>query len=390
MAVSTEKTRIGIFGLRNVGKSSIINAITNQNISIVSDTLGTTTDPVKKSMELLPLGPVVIIDTPGIDDIGELGELRIQKTKQILNTVDIALLILDATSTLTNKDKELIKLFKDKNIPYLLVYNKADLLKNIPIQTQDTIYVSATTKFNIKELKEKIAAITIKNKDKKILSDIVSQGDTVVLVIPIDSSAPKGRIILPQQQVLRELIEMGATIIVSDVTNLESSLNKLVSKPNLVITDSQVFGKVNKIVPKGILLTSFSILFARYKGNLDTLINGVNTLDKLSDGDTILISEGCTHHRQCEDIGTVKLPIWIKEYTKKEINFEFTSGTEFPEDLSKYKLVIHCGGCMITENEMQYRLKHATNSNIPITNYGITIAQINGILKRSLEPFYKI
>lgn len=390
MAVSTEKTRIGIFGLRNVGKSSIINAITNQNISIVSDTLGTTTDPVKKSMELLPLGPVVIIDTPGIDDIGELGELRIQKTKQILNTVDIALLILDATSTLTNKDKELIKLFKDKNIPYLLVYNKADLLKNIPIQTQDTIYVSATTKFNIKELKEKISTITVKNKDKKILSDIVSQGDTVVLVIPIDSSAPKGRIILPQQQVLRELIEIGATIVVSNVENLTHSLEKLTDKPKLIITDSQVFGKVNKIVPKGILLTSFSILFARYKGNLDTLINGVNTLDKLSDGDTILISEGCTHHRQCEDIGTVKLPKWIKEYTKKEINFEFTSGTEFPEDLSKYKLVIHCGGCMITENEMQYRLKHATNSNIPITNYGITIAQINGILKRSLEPFYNI
>ena len=387
MAVSTEKTHIGIFGLRNVGKSSIINAITNQNISIVSNTLGTTTDPVKKSMELLPLGPVVIIDTPGIDDVGELGELRIQKTKQILNTVDIALLILDATSTLTDKDEKLIKLFKDKNIPYLLVYNKSDLLENIPTQTQNTIYVSATTKFNIEELKEKIASITVKNKDKKILSDIVSQGDTIVLVIPIDSSAPKGRIILPQQQVLRELIEIGATIVVSNVENLNNSLEKLTNKPKLIITDSQVFGKVNEIVPKGILLTSFSILFARYKGNLDTLINGVNTLDKLSAGDTILISEGCTHHRQCEDIGTVKLPKWIKEYTKKEINFEFTSGTEFPEDLSKYKLVIHCGGCMITENEMQYRLKHATNSNIPITNYGITIAQINGILKRSLEPF---
>ena len=387
MAVSTEKTHIGIFGLRNVGKSSIINAITNQNISIVSNTLGTTTDPVKKSMELLPLGPVVIIDTPGIDDVGELGELRIQKTKQILNTVDIALLILDATSTLTDKDEKLIKLFKDKNIPYLLVYNKSDLLENIPTQTQNTIYVSATTKFNIEELKEKIASITVKNKDKKILSDIVSQGDTIVLVIPIDSSAPKGRIILPQQQVLRELIEIGATIVVSNVENLNNSLEKLTNKPKLIITDSQVFGKVNEIVPKGILLTSFSILFARYKGNLDTLINGVNTLDKLSAGDTILISEGCTHHRQCEDIGTVKLPKWIKEYTKKEINFEFTSGTEFPEDLSKYKLVIHCGGCMITENEMQYRLKHATNSNIPITNYGITIAQIHGILKRSLEPF---
>ena len=387
MAVSTEKTHIGIFGLRNVGKSSIINAITNQNISIVSDTLGTTTDPVKKSMELLPLGPVVIIDTPGIDDIGELGELRIKKTKQILNTVDIALLILDATLSLTNKDEELIKLFKDKNIPYLLVYNKSDLLGNIPAQTQDTIYVSAKTKFNIEELKTKIASMTVKNKDRNILSDIVSQGDTVVLVIPIDSSAPKGRIILPQQQVLRELIEIGATIVVSDVANLENSLNKLVSKPKLVITDSQVFGKVNKIVPKDISLTSFSILFARYKGNLNTLINGINTLDKLSDGDTILISEGCTHHRQCEDIGTVKLPKWIKEYTKKEINFKFTSGTEFPEDLSKYKLVIHCGGCMITENEMQYRLSHATNLNIPITNYGITIAQINGILKRSLEIF---
>lgn len=384
--VSSERTHIGIFGLRNVGKSSIINSITNQNIAIVSDTLGTTTDPVKKTMELLPLGPVVIIDTPGIDDIGELGMQRIKKTKQVLNQVDIALLIVDATVGLTIECEDLISSFKEKNIPYLIVYNKSDLLDSIPNSENNKVYVSAKTNLNIDLLKDKIASFA-KKENKKILSDIVASGDIVVLVIPIDEAAPKGRLILPQQQVLRELLEIGATSVVSTDINLKDTLNSLSIKPKLVITDSQAFGRVNKIVPENILLTSFSILFARYKGNLETLIKGVKAIDNLSDGDTVLISEGCTHHRQCNDIGSVKIPNWLKNYTNKNINFEFTSGTEFPEDLSKYSVIIHCGGCMINEREMHYRLNYSKQNNIPITNYGITIAQIHGILKRSLEPF---
>lgn len=384
--VSSERTHIGIFGPRNAGKSSIINSITNQNIAIVSDTLGTTTDPVKKTMELLPLGPVVIIDTPGIDDIGELGMQRVKKAKQVLNQVDIALLVVDASIGLTIECEDLISSFKEKNIPYLIVYNKSDLLEIIPESKDNTIYVSAKTNLHIDLLKEKISSFA-KKEEKQILSDIVSAGDLVVLVIPIDEAAPKGRLILPQQQVLRELLEIGATSIVSTDTNLANTLSTLNVKPKLVITDSQAFGKVNKIVPNDILLTSFSILFARYKGNLKTLITGAKAIDNLSDGDTVLISEGCTHHRQCNDIGTVKIPNWLKNYTQKNINFEFTSGTEFPEDLSKYSVIIHCGGCMINEKEMQYRLKHSEESNIPITNYGITIAKIHGILKRSLEPF---
>ena len=384
--VSSERTHIGIFGLRNVGKSSIINSITNQNIAIVSDTLGTTTDPVKKTMELLPLGPVVIIDTPGIDDVGELGMQRIKKTKQVLNQVDIALLIVDATVGLTIECEDLISSFKEKNIPYLIVYNKSDLLDSIPNSENNKVYVSAKTNLNIDLLKDKIASFA-KKENKKILSDIVASGDIVVLVIPIDEAAPKGRLILPQQQVLRELLEIGATSVVSTDINLKDTLNSLSVKPKLVITDSQAFGRVNKIVPEDILLTSFSILFARYKGNLETLIKGVKAIDNLSDGDTVLISEGCTHHRQCNDIGSVKIPNWLKNYTNKDINFEFTSGTEFPEDLSKYSVIIHCGGCMINEREMHYRLNYSKQNNIPITNYGITIAQIHGILKRSLEPF---
>lgn len=384
--VSSERTHIGIFGLRNVGKSSIINSITNQNIAIVSDTLGTTTDPVKKTMELLPLGPVVIIDTPGIDDVGELGMQRIKKTKQVLNQVDIALLIVDATVGLTIECENLISSFKEKNIPYLIVYNKSDLLDSIPNSENNKVYVSAKTNLNIDLLKDKIASFA-KKENKKILSDIVSSGDIVVLVIPIDEAAPKGRLILPQQQVLRELLEIGATSVVSTDINLKDTLNSLSVKPKLVITDSQAFGRVNKIVLEDILLTSFSILFARYKGNLETLIKGVKAIDNLSDGDTVLISEGCTHHRQCNDIGSVKIPNWLKNYTNKNINFEFTSGTEFPEDLSKYSVIIHCGGCMINEREMHYRLNYSKQNNIPITNYGITIAQIHGILKRSLEPF---
>lgn len=385
--VSAERIHIGIFGSRNAGKSSIINAITNQNIAIVSDTPGTTTDPVKKAMELLPLGPVVIIDTPGIDDTGELGEMRVKKARQVLNYADIAILVVDATIGIDDKDTMLVELFNKKNIPYLIVYNKSDLLDNVPNDTNEAIYVSAKTKENIELLKERIANISVKNENKKILSDIVSKGDMVVLVIPIDSSAPKERIILPQQQTIRELLEVGATIIISGDDNLRETLDKLSVKPKLVITDSQVFGKVNKIVPEDVMLTSFSILFARYKGNLETLVEGANAIKKIKDGDTILISEGCTHHRQCEDIGSVKIPKWIKEYTNKDVKFEFTSGTEFPEDVSKYALIIHCGGCMLNAREMHYRLEHAKDSGISITNYGIAIAHLHGILKRSLEPF---
>ncbi len=319
--VSAERIHIGIFGSRNAGKSSIINAITNQNIAIVSDTPGTTTDSVKKTMELLPLGPVVIIDTPGIDDTGELGKMRVKKAKQVLNYADIAILVVDATIGIDDNDTMLVDLFNKKNIPYLIVYNKSDLLDEVPNGTNEAIYVSAKTKENIELLKERIANISVKNENKKILSDIVSKGDTVVLVIPIDSSAPKGRIILPQQQTFRELLEVGATIIISSDDNLKETLDKLVVKPKLIITDSQVFGKVNKIVPEDVMLTSFSILFARYKGNLETLVGGANAIEKLKDGDTILISEGCTHHRQCEDIGSVKIPKWIKEYTNKDVKF---------------------------------------------------------------------
>lgn len=387
---SAERTHIGIFGLRNAGKSSILNKVTNQNISIVSDVLGTTTDPVRKSMELLPLGPVTFIDTPGIDDDGTLGSMRIQKTKKVLNIIDIAILVLDATLQINEKEQELIDLFKKKNIPYLLVYNKSDLLDKIPQSIPNNeIYVSAKTGLNIELLKETLSNIANKKDNKKIVSDLVKKGDKIVLVIPIDKGAPKGRIILPQQLVLRELIDSETMVIVTNENNISEHLNNLNEKPNLVITDSQVFGKVNKSLPNDILLTSFSILLARYKGNLNTLVKGASALDNLKDNDTILISEGCTHHRQCEDIGTVKLPKWITEYTNKNISFEFSSGTEFPEDLSKYSLILHCGGCMINEREMHYRLEQANDANIPITNYGMTIAKINGILDRSLEIFNK-
>ena len=387
---SAEKTHIGIFGLRNAGKSSILNAITKQNISIVSDVLGTTTDPVRKSMELLPIGPVTFIDTPGIDDDGTLGNMRIAKTKKVLNIIDIAILVLDATSKINSQEQELVDLFIKKKVPYLIVYNKSDLLSSIPTNIKENeLYVSAKTNLNIEQLKEKIAGIAHKKEDKKIVTDLVKKDDKVVLVIPIDKGAPKGRLILPQQLVLRELIDSEAIVIVTNENNISDHLNSLKENPDLVITDSQVFGKVNKALDSNILLTSFSILMARYKGNLDTLVKGASKLDLLQDNDTILISEGCTHHRQCEDIGTVKLPKWIKEYTNKNINFEFTSGTEFPEDLSKYSLIVHCGGCMINEREMHYRLEQANDAGIPITNYGMTIAKINGILDRSLEVFNK-
>ena len=386
--VSAERVHIGFFGLRNAGKSSLVNAVTGQKLSVVSEVKGTTTDPVKKAMELLPMGPVVIIDTPGIDDEGELGEQRVARAKQILRQADVAVLVVDAQKGLQKADNELVELFKQRRLPYVIVYNKADLLSEIPPETENEIYVSAKTGAGIHELKEKIAALSkTADNDRKIVSDLIESGDTVILVTPIDSAAPKGRLILPQQQTLRELLEAGALTMVVRETELEASLKALKTPPRMVITDSQAFGVVSKIVPKDVELTSFSILFARYKGDLATVIGGAAKLSKLKDGDRVLISEGCTHHRQCQDIGTVKLPGWIDSYTGKTLDYSFTSGTEFPEDLSQYALVVHCGGCMLNEKEMKSRLKCCNEQGVPVTNYGIAIAQMHGILKRSLEPF---
>jgi [FeFe] hydrogenase H-cluster maturation GTPase HydF len=373
--------------MRNAGKSSLVNAVTGQELAVVSDVKGTTTDPVKKAMEILPLGPVVIIDTPGIDDEGELGQKRVQKAKQVLTKTDIAVLTVDSTKELGAFDKMMIDFFKEKNIPYIIAYNKADLLDKIPDAKNNEIYVSAKNSSNIYELKEKIASFCKqKQVGKDIVADIIEKGDTVVLVIPIDESAPKGRIILPQQQVLRELLDNNCTAVCCQVTELDSTIKNLSSKPKLVITDSQAFNQVAKIVPDDIALTSFSILFARYKGDLAQLVEGARQLKELKDGDTVLISEGCTHHRQCNDIGTVKLPGWIKNYTGKKLNFEFTSGVEFPDDLSKYSLVVHCGGCMLNETEMKFRISHSVSQAVKIVNYGVAIAQMNGILDRSIKP----
>lgn len=390
---SANRTHIGIFGKRNAGKSSLINAITGQNYAIVSDVLGTTTDPVLKSMELLPLGPVVIIDTPGLDDEGTLGALRIQKAYQILNKTDIAVLVIDASSGVTKEDSEILKRIHEKEIPCVIVVNKSDIcpncnLEDLPLPDSDSaILVSSKTGEHIHELKELLAQQASQDTiQKSIVADLLNPLDFVVLVVPIDSAAPKGRLILPQQQTIRDILEAKASAIVVQETELAETLNSLGKKPKMVITDSQVFKKVSAVTPDDILLTSFSILFARYKGNLKTLVDGASALDSLKDGDLILISEGCTHHRQCDDIGTVKLPNWIRNYTKKEIEFEFTSGTEFPLDLSSYKMIVHCGGCMLNEREMKYRLKCAEDAKIPITNYGTCIAYINGILNRSLEP----
>jgi [FeFe] hydrogenase H-cluster maturation GTPase HydF len=385
---SANRVHIGFFGRRNAGKSSVVNAVTGQDLAVVSDVKGTTTDPVYKSMELLPMGPVMIIDTPGSDDEGALGELRIKKTKQVLNKTDVAVLVIDASVGKTQADEELIKLFEQKNIHYLTVYNKADLLSELKKADENEIYVSAKDKTNIEELKEKIALLAPTEDVKlKIVADIINPSDFVVLVIPIDKAAPKGRLILPQQQTIRDILEADATAIVVKEYELKETLENLGKKPKIVITDSQVFAKVSADTPKDILLTSFSILFARYKGFLEQAVKGAAALEKLNEHDSILISEGCTHHRQCDDIGRVKLPRWIKNYTSKQFNFEFSSGTEFPDDLSKYKLIIHCGGCMLTEREIKYREKCAMDQNVPITNYGIIIAYMQGILKRSLEAF---
>lgn len=388
---AAERIHIGIFGKRNAGKSSVINAITGQNLAIVSDVKGTTTDPVLKSMELLPLGPIVLIDTPGLDDVGELGALRIQKAYQMLNKTDIAVLVVDGSVGMTNEDQQILSRIKQKNIPYIIVYNKSDLLSATPLniqQEQPVIAVSAKNGYQIEELKEKIAGLLPKEQSaKKIVGDLLSPLDFVILVIPIDSAAPRGRLILPQQQTIRDILNAGAVSIIVKDTELKDTLAKLPVKPKLVITDSQAFEKVANEVPEDISLTSFSILFARYKGNLDTVASGAKTLDQLKDGDTVLICEGCTHHRQCDDIGSVKLPRWILEHTKKDIFFAFTSGTEFPNDLSGYQLIIHCGGCMLNEREMKYRLRCAKDQNVPMTNYGTAIAHMKGILNRSLKPF---
>ena len=385
---SGERVHIGFFGRRNAGKSSLVNAVTGQELAVVSQTRGTTTDPVSKAMELLPVGPVVIIDTPGFDDEGALGELRVRKTRQVLNRTDVAVLVADSTEGLKECDRELIALFRQKEIPYLIAWNKCDLLTEIPEESASEIYVSATERIHIEELKEKIARLGKTEENKLMLvGDLIHPGDLVVLVIPIDKAAPKGRLILPQQQVIRDILEAEAAAVCVKEYELRETLDKFREPLALVITDSQVFAKVSADVPPEIPLTSFSILMARYKGLLDMAVRGVAAVEKLQDGDTVLIAEGCTHHRQCDDIGSVKIPRWLKNYTGKKLNIELCSGREFPDDLSKYALIIHCGGCMLNEREVRYRMKCAADQQVPITNYGIAIAYMQGILKRSIGIF---
>lgn len=385
---SAERLHIGIFGKRNAGKSSLINAITGQSLAIVSDIKGTTTDPVSKAMELLPLGPVVVIDTPGLDDVGVLGQMRISKTYQVLNKTDIALLVIDGSIGMSKEDEALLEVIKEKRIPYLIVVNKMDEVREEMEESKERIYVSATSKLNIEELKERIGNLIPKEEKKRpLVADLLKPLDFVILVVPIDASAPKGRLILPQQQTIRDIIEAGAVSIVVKDTELKETLEKLGQKPRLVITDSQAFSEVAKQTPDDVPLTSFSILFARYKGDLWEAVKGARAIENLKDGDTILMAEGCTHHRQCEDIGTVKIPNWIRNYTKgKDIRIETCSGTEFPSDLSKYQMIVHCGGCTLNEREMKYRIRCAVDQGIPITNYGIFIAYMKGILERSIEP----
>ena len=385
---SGERVHIGFFGLRNAGKSSVVNRVTGQTLSIVSDVKGTTTDPVQKAMELLPIGPVVITDTPGIDDEGALGEERVRRALRVLEKTDIAVLVTDSTRDLQPAEQELLELFRKREIPFIIAHNKTDLTSAPAAVPENEIYVSAATDSNIRELKELIArAVKPTEPEKRLVADLLAPNDTVVLVVPIDSAAPKGRLILPQQQTIRDILEAGAISLVTRETELTRTLESLREPPRLVITDSQAFGIVDKLVPKNVQLTSFSILFARYKGNLRQAILGAAQLNSLQDGDTVLISEGCTHHRQCGDIGTEKLPNWIRRFTGKDVQFSFTAGNEFPEDVSKYALVVHCGGCMLNEREMQYRLRHSAERNVPMTNYGIAIAHMHGILDRALAPF---
>lgn len=396
---SSDRVHIGIFGKRNAGKSSIINAITGQSLAIVSEVKGTTTDPVSKAMELLPLGPVVMIDTPGLDDEGELGALRVKKSYQVLNKTDIAVLIVDGATGVGEAEFAALRRFREKKIPYVIAVNKCEFLdeslrnalrEKLPDE-KNLIFVSAQKKENIYELKELIAAqVPADEPTMQIVGDILEPTDFAVLVVPIDKAAPKGRLILPQQQTIRDILEANATAIVTKENTLKETLEGLGKKPKLVITDSQAFESVAKDTPEDIMLTSFSILFSRYKGNLLSQVEGVRALEELRDGDTVLISEGCTHHRQCDDIGTVKLPRWILQYTGKDVKFAFSSGTEFPDDLSGYRMVIHCGGCTLNEREMKYRIKCAADQDIPMTNYGICIAYMKGILERSLRPFPQV
>ena len=382
-----ERLHIGFFGKRNAGKSSVVNAVTGQELSVVSDVKGTTTDPVTKAMELLPIGPVMIIDTPGYDDEGALGELRVKKTRQILNRTDLAVLVVDSSAGISDTDRQLTELFRERDIPYLTVYNKSDI-KNITALNENEISVSAAENSNIHELKEKIAQLAKTDKpENRIVGDLLSAGDIVVLVTPIDASAPKGRMILPQVQTLRDILDADAMAVFTKEDQLAQTLEGLAKKPKMVITDSQVFGIVSKIVPEDIPLTSFSILMARYKGFLETAVKGAAAIDSLRDGDTVLISEGCTHHRQCGDIGSVKLPAMLKKTTGKSFNIRLSSGRDFPEELSDIRLVIHCGGCMLNEREIGYRMRSAGTQDIPFTNYGIALAKMNGILSRSLSVF---
>lgn len=387
---SSERVQIGFFGCRNAGKSSLVNAVTNQEMAVVSPVKGTTTDPVTKAMELLPLGPVLIIDTPGIDDEGGLGEQRVKRTKQILNRIDCAVLVVDSVAGKTKADEELLNLFQEKQIPFLVAYNKSDL--QMPaLSGKNEVAVSALQKTGIEELKERIAALGKENqKERMLVKDLVKAEDLVVLVTPIDSSAPKGRLILPQQQTIRDLLEADAIPVVTKENTLKTTLESLAKKPAMVITDSQAFAQVSKDTPLDIPLTSFSILMARYKGFLEGAVQGVAAIETLQDGDKVLICEGCTHHRQCEDIGTVKIPRWLRQHTGKELELVHTSGKDFPEDLLPYRLVIHCGGCMLNEREVAYRQKCAADAGIPFTNYGIAIAYMTGILKRSIEIFPKL
>ena len=396
----SERVHIGFFGKRNAGKSSVMNAVTGQDIAVVSEVKGTTTDPVYKSMELLPLGPVVMMDTPGIDDEGDLGGLRVKKSYQVLNKTDAAVLVIDGAEGSSPEDEALLERIRRKKIPYLVVMNKKDLTteeaerklrEHLGLSEEEFLAVSASDGSGIWELKERIAAAAGREEEEKyIVRDLVSPSDFVVLVVPVDKAAPKGRLILPQQQTIRDLLDGDAVSVVVKDNELKRTLEQLGKKPKLVITDSQAFSKVAEDTPEDILLTSFSILFARYKGNLEGAVRGVTALDRVKDGDTILISEGCTHHRQCDDIGTVKIPRWIREYTGKELHFETTSGTEFPDELGRYSLIVHCGGCMLNEREMKYRLSCAQDQNVPMTNYGILIAYVKGILKRSVEVFPEI
>lgn len=387
---SSERVQIGFFGCRNAGKSSLVNAVTNQEMAVVSPVKGTTTDPVTKAMELLPLGPVLIIDTPGIDDEGGLGEQRVKRTKQILNRIDCAVLVVDSVAGKTKADEELLNLFQEKQIPFLVAYNKSDLQMPI-LSGKNEVAVSALQKTGIEELKERIAALGKENqKERMLVKDLVKAEDLVVLVTPIDRSAPKGRLILPQQQTIRDLLEADAIPVVTKENTLKTTLESLAKKPAMVITDSQAFAQVSKDTPLDIPLTSFSILMARYKGFLEGAVQGVAAIETLQDREKVLICEGCTHHRQCEDIGTVKIPRWLRQHTGKELELVHTSGKDFPEDLSPYRLVIHCGGCMLNEREVAYRQKCAADAGIPFTNYGIAIAYMTGILKRSIEIFPKL